>query len=211
MALYVDEETAELLGRSGPLGIFWRLNLEPPDGPLRYWMGVNDYPVKDTGEFETGLPSYDSVGDKYIGAGPMLNIPELEILINGAASEVEFFLSGVTDRALAQLDADAPAVVGTDCHVGLAPLDERWQPLSPILPVWTGTADFWTMKRDAVSGSDTPQQTLVLSCHAGDTGRSRPRRTTFTDAQQKLVHPTDKFFDRVSRYVRGYSAPWPRF
>lgn len=203
MSLYVSAANALAFRDDCNLGIFWRLDLQDTDGPLRYWAGLA--PVK------AGIASIDGTDSVYIGAGQLVNIPELDILINGIAERVEFTLSGISDDATAQLGASPPEVTGALCHVGLAALDARWQPTTDIIPLWQGTADFWSIMQEPAKGVQAAVRTLRLSVASGDTGRSRPRRVSYSDAQQKSSHPTDKICDRVGIYARGYQVAFPRF
>lgn len=187
------------------VGIFWRLNLPTTtdgDQTLRLWMGLNDIPI--------GIEAIDDAGSMYTGAGRLLALPELEILINGLADRIEFNLSGVPSEVVAKIDDAAPEVKGQEVHVGIAPLDDNYQPVTSILPLWFGIADFWSIKMDPTQDSPSTR-TITLSVGSGMTGRSRPRRLMFTDAAQRSLYPTDKFFDRVARYVRTYVVAWPRF
>lgn len=198
---YIDPDVAALFRGPVNLGVFWRLGTDPA---LHLWMGIHEVPI--------GIPSLDEDGTTYLGAGRLIDIPELELLINGIADKVDFSLSGVDSAFLAQLDASAPKVAGALCTVGFAPLDERYQPMTSIIPIWCGTADFWTMQRDPASEiGGSPVQRITLSVGAGDTSRANPKLKTFTDAEQRRVSPTDRFFDRVIRYVQTYIVPWPRF
>ena len=181
--------------------VFFRLGLTPP---LRVWCGINDIPIR--------IEAVEAEGAEYIGAGQLLNVPDLEVLVNGMADRVEFFVPGVSPEAANRVAAGAPAVLGLDVHVGLATLDERYQPVTQIIPVWTGKADMWAMRQEATSDvTAVPTRTLVLSVGTGPTGRSRPRRTTYSDAQQKLLYPTDDFCQRASRYTQLYQVIWPVF
>lgn len=198
---YVSSSVVAALRGSVNLGVFWRLGTNPA---LHLWMGVNDVPI--------GIPSLDGNGTVYIGAGRLLGIPELELLINGVADKIEFGLSGVTAEHLALVEAGAPAVRGALCTVGFAPLDSRYQPMTQIIPLWCGSADYWAMEQQpATKPTDPPTRTIMLSVGAGDTTRAVPKLLSFTPAYQKLVSATDEFCSRVSRYVQSYQVSWPRF
>jgi hypothetical protein len=69
---------------SHTLGIFLQIDCDPA---LRVWMGVNDIPV--------GFDSITGNGIVFLGGGRLLNVPTLEVLVNGQADSVEFGLSGV--------------------------------------------------------------------------------------------------------------------
>jgi hypothetical protein len=94
----------------------------------------------------------------------------------------------------------------------MAAFDSDWQPtVMDILPVEQAIADYWSMTGSIATGARQQTRTLSLSASVGETGRSRPRRVTYTQAQQQFVYPTDDFCVNVARYDRGYSLSWPRF
>lgn len=200
---YVSDDVISALRGSYNLGLVFRLGTNPP---LRLWAGVNSSPP-------IGITAVDAVGgNTYIGAGGLLNIPDLEILINGLADRVDFSLSGLDAAITADLQDGAAPVLGAEVHVGFVPLDSNWQPTAPIVSLWVGTADFWAETQEPQTDITKSQtRTLTLSTSTGDTSRARPRLTTFTDSAQKLRFPTDRFFERVSRYIQSYSVTWPRF
>ena len=183
--------------------VFFRLDTDPP---LRLWCGINDIPI--------GIDVIDEAGSVYLGAGRLLNVPDLEVLINGAADRVEFFLPGASVENANRVATAAVAmeIQGAPVHVGRATLDDRYQPVTPIEPVWYGLADLWAMRQPmSADPAAPPSRTLVLSAGSGRTGRSRARRAAYTSAQQKLRFPTDKFCDFVSRYTSLYEVTWPKF
>lgn len=183
------------------LGVFFRLGTNPP---LHLWMGMNDIPI--------GIPSVDPSGTIYNGAGRLLGVDKFEMMINGLASTATFSLSGVDPVFTAELAANAPSVVGAVAQVGIAPLDARWQPLSQIIPLWIGTADFWSETKQPVSDSSSPDvRTISLSTSAGDTMRARQRLVNWTDSSHQTLYPGDLFCSQVSRYNQTYQAAWPRF
>lgn len=201
MTDYISAADAALFGPSMRMGIFWRLDTDPA---AHLWMGLHNVTAS--------MPAVDPSGTVYIGAGKLLSIPELETLVNGVADRVEFYLSGVDKENFDNLLNGIPKVKGKTCVVGVAPLDERYQLLTDIIPIWTGKADFWQASEKPVTD---PQKnsvlTLSLSVGSGNTGRARSKALSWTDADHRSAHPTDAFFTRVSRYVRQYMVTWPRF
>jgi hypothetical protein len=203
--MYLDQDVAALFkGEDGGLrlGVFFYLGLSPT--PLRLWCGVNDVPL--------GIPSVDPAGSVYLGAGQLMNVPELELLINGIADRVDFYLSGTDPTFVKTLAPAASSVLGAPTIVGVAPLDVRYQPQTPIIGVWTGAADL--MKMSARPGADPTApgtQTVTVSCGTGDTSRARPRLTAFSQSQQHLISPTDNFFSQIVRYVQQFVVSWPNY
>jgi hypothetical protein len=202
---YLAPATADLFRRNLNLGIFFRLDHPTnPAGVLRLWLGVNEIKMKMTG--------VEATAESYFGAGGLQSVPALEVIINGGASRLEFSIEGVSDAAQAQIDTSPPDVLGRKLHIGMAAFDSDWQPtVMDILPVEQAIADYWSMTGSIATGARQQTRTLSLSASVGETGRSRPRRVTYTQAQQQFVYPTDDFCVNVARYDRGYSLSWPRF
>lgn len=203
--MYLDPATAALFkGTDGGLrlGVFFYLGLSQT--PLRLWCGVNNVPL--------GIPSVDPSGVVYLGAGQLMNIPDLELLINGIAARVDFYLSGTNPNFLAMVAANAPKVLGARTIVGIAPLDVRYQPQTPIIGVWSGAADVMKMSgRPGATPMDPGVQTVTVSCGTGDTSRARPRLTAFSQPQQQLISPTDFFFSQINRYIQQFVVSWPNY
>lgn len=153
-----------------------------------------------------------SPAESFVSEQQLMNIPDLELLINGIADRVDFYLSGTDPTFIATIAAAAPDVLGAQAIVGVAPLDVRYQPQTQIIGVWTGSADL--MKMSGRPGKDPTQpgtQTIAVSCGTGDTSRARPRLTAFSQPQQHLLSPTDNFFSQINRYVQQFVVSWPKY
>lgn len=198
---YVSAEMASAFRNSGNRALFFRLGTDPA---LHLTVGFNDLPI--------GMETIDPEGTVYRGAGLLQTIPEFEVLINGIADEVAFGFSGVSQEFLSKLYADAPPVLGAVAKIGVAPLDDRYQPMSAILPLWTGTADFWGFQQEVEPDDEKAlKRTIKLVTIGGESSRSGQTLATYENVQQQLLHPGDRFCDRVSRYVQTFVVSWPRF
>lgn len=183
------------------LGVFIRVGLA---SPLRLAFGVNDVAIT--------VPVVDPGGTVYLGAGIFLDIPQLEILLNGLADKVSFSLSGISPEVANELLDSTTEVLGAPVMVGLAPLDAQWQPLSQIVPMWTGTADYMSCQMQAERDPGKSRvYSVTLMTVAGDTSRSSADLTTYSDQTQKRLYPTDRFFERVKNYFLGITVTWPRY
>lgn len=201
MTDYISAADAALFGPSMRMGIFWRLDTDPP---AHLWMGP--YDVK------AGIQSVDPDGTVYMGAGRLMDIPDLEQLVNGVADRVEFHLSGAQQDVFQQLLTNMPVIKGKKCVVGVAPMSDRYQILTKIIPIWTGIADFWVAGEKPTSGIEkNTVRTVSVSVGSGSTNRSRNKVLTWTDAEHRISHPNDGFFSRVARYTGQYIVTWPRF
>jgi hypothetical protein len=195
---YVPEDIIEAMRGSHPLGIFFRLDTDPA---LHIWMGVNDIPA--------GFDSIDEDGTVYLGGGRLLNVPTLEVLINGQADEVEFGISGIDPKSAQKVLDEMPDVRGKEVHVGITVLDKYYQPLGPIIPLWSGTASHPIDHDPPVTGYEPRSMTLSLAIVSGNWTRSRPALSMWVPAHHKALYPTDKFCDGVARLARGVAPAWP--
>lgn len=196
---YISDATIAALRGSYNLGLFFRLGTTPP---LRLAFSINDVPIT--------LPTYDPDGVRYLGAGRFLSVPDLELLINGKANRVAFQLNGLTPEIVDQC-LTVP-VLGALATVGIAVMDDRWQPISQIIGLWSGTAD--TSAMDMPADADITKNrtmSLIVNCAAGDTSRALPSLVTASDETQKARYPTDRFFECVKRYMAGLQIKWPVF
>ncbi len=131
--------------------------------------------------------------------------------MNGTSDSVEFTLSGVNPATGAKLIDSLPPVRGADLYVGLTTLDQYYQPMSGIIPIWHGKASHNTETVQPVMGTNNKSMTLGLAVTSGEDGRSRPSRSTWTSAQQAAFSPTDHFCDQVGRLARGVNPVWPHY
>ena len=169
------------------------------------WWGVADIPAV--------VPSLDIAGTIYFGAGIIADTPDaIEILINGTAERADWTMSGLDPSMTAAIAAGAPSVVGKRATFGICPMDERWQMLSDIIPIWEGTADFWAEQQPTQNDPTKPKTRIItLATMTGDASRALPYLATWTDAIQRLISVTDRFCERVPRYYERQIIRWPRF
>lgn len=199
MAWIPDAVIAAMRG-SYQLGIFLRVDTDPA---LHIWFGVNDMPAR--------MDSIDPDGTVYMGGGRLIGIPSLEVLVNGTADSVDFTLSGIDPATAAKAIDSMPPVRGAAIQIGIMTLDDYYQPMGPIIPIWRGTASHISEASDAVGSEDSPSLTLSLSAVTGSVTRSRATRTLWSDVQQKAISPTDDFCKQVQRLSRGIAPVWPNY
>lgn len=210
---YVPADVVAAMRGSHALGIFFNLDTDPG---LHLWTGVNDMPA--------GIDGVDPDGTVYLGGGQLLNVPTLQILINGKADDVEFGLSGVDPQTAQAIIDELPPVRGKDLRIGLMVLDQYYQPIRDIIQVWTGVASHTSDGMAPVTGVDPRTMTLSLAVVSGSGTRSRPALVTWTPEHQtalwkqnfptpeeQAAHPRDRFCDNVSRLARGVAPPWPDY
>jgi hypothetical protein len=197
---YFPDATIAALRDLANLGVFFRLGTDPP---LRLSFSVNDYPIE--------LPG-DEPGAVYFGAGRLINIPDLEALVNGIADTVSFTISGLDPQATALMLDSAPEVLGAPISIGIAPLNARWQPATPVGLIWSGTADLVSESMQFETDmTKNRTQSLTLTASTGDQSRQFQNLSTYSDATQKTLSPGDNFCSRVVRYTQTQIISWPRF
>lgn len=197
---WVPSNVVEALASSHQLGIFVHIATSPP---LRVWFGVEDIPIT--------IESVDEAGAFYQGGGRLLGLPTLEVLVNGTADAVELAISGIDPATGAQLIASIPPVRGADVYVGITTLNDYYQPMSKIVPLWRGTASHPTESSPTVTGQQNRTTTLGLAVASGGETRSRSSRSLWSSAHQKAISPTDLFCDNTSRMARGVQPIWPNY
>lgn len=196
---WVPDEVVEAMRGSHLLGIFVRLDIDPP---LRLWLGVNDVPSR--------IVSVDpGTNQTYLGGGRLRDVPNLEVPINGTAERVEFQITGIDPATAAQIDIDEPR--GKVVHVGITVLDEYYQPISTIIPLARGVASHVSEKSDAVQGASNVTVTESLSVGFGATTRGRNAASMWSQAHQRALYQTDDFCKNTARQARGVNVTWPRF
>lgn len=196
---YVPDAVVEAMRGSHQAAIFVRVDTDPP---LHLRLGGHDIPM--------GIDSIDAEGTVYLGCR-LNGIPTLEVLINGTADSVEFSLSGIDIATAQSMVESIPPVRGAAVHVGITTLDQYFQPMSSIIPLWHGTASH--LRRASPPAQSNQDRTVQLSLvvAAGEDGRSRGTQVLWSDAHQKALYPTDDFFKNMQRLARGVQAVWPNF
>lgn len=199
-AQYVPSAVTESLRTSTSLAVFLRVETDPA---LHLYFGVGDMPV--------GFDSIDPSGTIYQGGGRLQGIPSLEILVNGKSSAINFSVSGVDPATGAKMIDSIPDVRGKLVQVGLTTLDKYHQPVSNVVPIWTGIASHLEDGQAPVKEGENPTVSLSLAVVGGENTRSRPSRSLWSDAMQRSKYPTDAFCKNTGAYARGIQPVWPRY
>lgn len=197
---YVPAAVVKAMGGSHVLGIFFRLDSDPA---LHIWMGVNDIP--------SGIDGVDEDGTVYLGAGKLLGVPSLEVLVNGQADSVEFFLSGIDPTEAQKVIDQLPEVRGSRVHLSITTLDQYYQPMSALVPIWTGVASHPSESTEPVGPGQNRTTAIALAVVTGNGTRSRPSGVLWSAAHHRALHPTDAFCDGTARLARGVAPAWPDY
>ncbi|AUX76416.1 hypothetical protein [Sinorhizobium fredii] len=197
---WIPDDVIEEMRGSHQLGIFLRVDTDPA---LHMWFGVHD--------IQTGFDSIDPDGTVYLGGGVLQGVPTLEVLVNGTADSVEFTVSGIDPATGGKMLDSLPPLRGAAVQLGLTTLDQYYQPMSKIIPIWTGTASHVSESSPMVTANESPSLTLALSVVSGETTRSRASRSLWSAPHQKAISPTDLFCDGTARLSRGVQPVWPHY
>jgi len=144
----------------------------------------------------------ESVPATYLGAGDLINAPDFEQLINGAAERIEVQLSGVSAEAMRLALEEAASVRGARVHFVRFDFDADWQ--------LDGVEYEAVFRADKLSVGSSPDdkgraRTITLSIGTEDTNRSRSPQAYFTDQDQRRRSPTDAFFSHIAGIAQGTS------
>jgi hypothetical protein len=138
----------------------------------------------------------------YLGGGGLINLPDYQQLVNGAADRLDVTISGVAAETLVLASTEAEAVGGAQIHLGRLDLDEDWQPIAPV--EWEAV-----FRADSLSVSSTAgevrNRSIKLSIATADTRRARAPNAYFTDVDQRAKSPGDRIFAFVSAITQGAS------
>ncbi len=197
---YVSEELLAEFRKSRVIGIFLRIGSTPP---LHMWFGVNDV--------KAGILVKDPDGTIYLGGGRFTKVPEFEVLINGIAERIDFSLSADEQAILDVINhEDFPDLKGAEVDLGVCGIDQYYQIVGHILPLWNGKISFFYERSEGVNAQEVPQRMIGISVGAGNVARKRGAAATWSAAIHRLLHPTDAFFDNMARLARGVQPAWPR-
>lgn len=147
------------------------------EGPLRMWSGVGDKVW---------------AGQTWVGLGDMAGISAIDETSEIAATSVTFTLSSVPSslRALA-LQA---RYRGRECRLWLAIFTADFSAITGTIQIFAGRMNTMSI----AAASDTLSQlTLQAESRLVDLRRARPSR--YTDAEQRLLDPTDTGLSRVAK------------
>ena len=160
------------------------------DPPARVWAGHGDLDIP--------ADIVETSPARYLGGGELLDIPDIDQVINGAAGRYDIVVSGVVHETQRLATEDAASVKGAKCHIGRAWFDDDYQ-LAGVEWLAVLRADYLTTGRQGTT------RTITLSLGTDDTDRSRAPISFWTDSDQRRRSPTDRFFDHIAQISQGIS------
>jgi hypothetical protein len=149
-----------------------------------------------------GIGTMTFGGYDYEGVGRFGGIDLLEETIDLIATGVKLSLSGLdSDLVQTAMDEDVYQGRAVVLHFGLVDNDTNQLIDTPEI-LWEGHMDQMSISLDHGMGS------INLTCE--HRLRSEPRIARYTDADQHLAYPGDRFFDLVPK-IAGYRGKWGAF
>lgn len=146
-----------------------------------------------------GQLDYDS--KTYLGAGHILSLPDIKQLINGVSERLEVAFNGVSEETLRLAIDDRDSVYLAPTRIGRINFDSDWQIDGDVEWIWEGRADVLTPKSSP--GENGRTRSISIGFSSGDTMRSNPRASFFTDASQRQRSSDDAFFSHVGQINAG--------
>lgn len=145
---------------------------------------------------QTPPDAVDPSGAVWSGAGEIVTIPSLQVLINGRAERIELVLSGVAASTLRLGRADVASIRMAECRIGRVQFDRDWQIVGPVAYEWFGIADAVRVK--SIEGGEARSRSITIMVGSSDTFRANPLYAHWTDAAQRALSPDDAFCDQVA-------------
>lgn len=136
-------------------------------------------------------------GNTYLGVGQFGGIEVAEEAVEVIAKPLKLKLSGVDSTLVSSTMTEVYQNRSVTVYLGF--MDEDSQLIGTPETVWEGRMNQMSI---SLTGGDA---TISLTCE--HRLRREPRIARFTDADQKLVHPGDRFFDLLHT-IPGYAGKW---
>jgi hypothetical protein len=201
LAFFTPDEAAALARgtvRVGTLVDFEFGGVPPDGGPVYLWNG-----------FGTRV----FAGKTYWGAGDLGAIDGLEEARNPVSHQVTFSLSGVPDSPadlLAKALEATDIVQGRLAIVSLQLFDGAWQPSFGPIPIYFGIMQPPRVELQPATETQGAQRTLSLPTENLFFGRGRPAAGRYTDREQQMRFPGDRFLEYTAMLV-NQTLNWPDY
>lgn len=176
------------------------------------WFDFADAPTGMWNGF--GHRAFD--GRLYYGAGDMGSIEGLEEARAPVSREVTFTLSGVPDSPadlLARAVAASPAIQGRLATVMIqlfTMTPAPWTLHSLPITIYVGVMQPPRVTREAATATTGARRIVTLPTENVFYARSRPAAGRYTDREQQMRHPGDRFLEHVPGLVHK-TIPWPDY
>lgn len=170
----------------------------PEGGPVYLWNGF-------------GTRQFD--GRSYWGAGDIGQIEGLEEIRGPVSHAVTFTLSGVPDSPadlLAKALELSDIVQGRLAIVSLQLFDGAWAAEGAPIPVYFGVMQPPRVTRERATETAGARRILTLPTENLFFGRGRPAAGRYTDREQQMRYPGDRFCEYTPQLVNA-TINWPDY
>lgn len=179
--------------------IFFLLKCGAPDQWVRFWSGEGDYDLPPD--------TTDTTGGLYHGLGFPMGLPSMSQAINGAASSLEFSLSGVDATAMAMAGIDRQSVDGSPLYVGIVDLDNYQAPLGAC--DWLLEAQAGKPRTSRSGQGAGALRTITLPAATDFYDRNLAAVAFWSPTGQRARSADDSFFDQIPTMSAGMIIEWP--
>jgi len=188
MAFFTPEQVAEFAKQQVRLDLLVEFRFASET--MRVWNGNTALEVGGN----TYLPMY--------GYG---SIDGLGMATGTASEAVTFSLSGLPSQALDFLAMALDANNEVDQRIVVISIqlfDDEWQPLGNPAPIWWGFMQPPRIARTEMAGTEGAIQSISMTAENAFFNRSRPAYGKYTDRDQQLRFPGDKFFQFTPHLIQ---------
>lgn len=170
---------------------------------------MGNYRISYLIEVESDPPAYLWTGDgpltvggkNYLGAAHIITLPDIKLIINGVSERLDVAFSGVSEETLRLAIEDRDSIYLAPTKIGRIEFDQDWQVSGTVDWIWYGRADIVTPKSGPSENGRT--RSISVGFSSGDTMRSNPQSSHYTDAEQRNRSPNDAFFSHVGQITAG--------
>lgn len=150
-----------------------------------------------------------AAGYSWSGVGEMIKIDGLSEQRGTDSAPVTFTLSGVDQKLLPVALSDTSEVDQQPLSLFMQLLDENEQPVGRLLTLFHGL-----MQPPKISKTYSEDSgwlcTIELTAENLLAGKAKPPFGRYTDRDQQMRHPGDRFFERVYT-LNGKTVTWPNY
>lgn len=145
-----------------------------------------------------------AAGEQYDGLAMGGGLAGIEGLIYSASPEskqITLTLSGVKESLLAIAIAETDQVEGRICVISFQLFDDEWQTIGDPMEPFFGVMQRPKVTRTPLDKETGGQQVIQLPVENLFFGRARPAAGRFTDRDQNIRYPGDRFFAYVGSLI----------
>lgn len=156
-----------------------------------------------------GSGIFDAAGEEWIGLGVLAQIDGLADQRGTTSNPVTHTLSGIDPSVLPLALQDTEEVAEQPIADYMQLLDEDEQPVGRLIPLFFGYMQPPSIDRTE-AGEGGALCTVTLTAENMLVGKSKPPQGRYTDRDQKVRYPLDRFFEFVFN-TKNLIVFWPNY